>query len=213
MHRPIDDEMLNVRPILEHVWRLLAAKQFGAAEKALVEARADAIAKQDSEAERDILLELIGLYRVMDPPDVGRAEAAATELETLDPSARIKLYMATLLYYGAHDSERALAKSQETMRKAEEEHDYSSKYSSLGLQGLALLDLERLDEATKVLNEIQEIISNGDSFVAGDELSFLERAYAKGISIHQVRQIAASVVPLCKDPVFLRRLRRLSEGS
>lgn len=203
---------METKNLLQLVANLITAKRFTEAENALLRARADATSAQDPQAQQAILLELVDLYRIMEPPDLVKAERLSNEMESLTASASSKLQTAMLLYWASHEPVRALAKLQEAIEKGSQEGDFGTVYSSLCLQGLALLDLNRNEEAKKVLAEIRNLIARKKSFVPGDETSFLEEARKKGIDAQSIREIASSLIPICRDPSFARRLEKLAKA-
>ena len=88
-------------------------------------------------------------------------------------------------------------------------------YQSLGLLGAALLDLHYRDEAIRVLYEIEKMIAARLQIVVGDETLFLERLHAemKEAKIPSTIQgIAKTLAPVCRDPEFAIRLKRLAES-
>lgn len=203
---------METRTMLRLVSECVTEKKFADAEALLTRAKAQAVADHDLNAERLILSELIELYCVMNPPDTTKAERISLEREALDPSSKGKWQTAMLLYWHKHEPEQALAKLTEATVEARNAGDSGVVYSCLALSGLALLDLDRLEDAAQVLEEIEGMVLARKPFVVGDETLFLERARSVGLNLARITQVASSLIPICRDPAVARRLSELHSG-
>jgi hypothetical protein len=105
-----------------------------------------------------------------------------------------------------------LAKPTEAAGEARSAGDSGVVYSCLAPSGLALLDLDRLQSAEQVLEEVEQMVVTRQSFVVGDETLFLERARKVGLDATRITRIASSLMPICRDPAFARRLNELCQG-
>jgi len=135
------------------------------------------------------------------------------ELEQLTRTAYSKLRTAMMFYWCMHDPARSIAKAQEALSAATEEHDSKTLYQSLGLSGLALLDLARTKEAVQILFEIEKVVAARQPIVVGDETLFLERLseHAKDSgTTTAIQRIAKTLWPVCRDPQFAQRRKALA---
>lgn len=205
-------ERMENHNIFDLASNLIRDREFERAERLLLNARDKAIEDLDIEAQHRTLLELIELYCIMEPPKPDRAEKLSLVREQMDQSGQSMLQTAMVLYYSQHDASRTLAKLREAIEKSRAEQDDGTVYSSLSLLGLALLDLDQVEEAAKVLREIKHMVEERESFVVGDETAFLERAQNKGLELDHIRTIASALVPICRNPMFLDRLKALANS-
>lgn len=189
--------------------KLIMQGRYGEAEAILSRAHKQATEANDVEALENIVAHMVHLYCSLDPPDLVRAEKFSREREQVKGSAHNKLQTAMMLYYVASDYERAVHKLRDAIASGRTTDDHRTVYSSLSLLGQALLELQRPAEAVEVLREVEQMISDRKPVVVGDETSFLESVKARGIEVAAAKRIAASLIPICRDPEFVRRLRAL----
>jgi tetratricopeptide (TPR) repeat protein len=153
--------------------RLLLKNQHAKAEEILLNAYNDA--KEDSNSQKldSILGHLVFVYSSSDPPNVSKAERFCFERERNQDTSYNKLQTAKTLYYLYGDYPRAMAKLREAINTGKTEDDQRTVYSSLSLLGQALLELNRTDEVSEVLGEIERMLLDKKPFVVGDETPFL----------------------------------------
>jgi tetratricopeptide (TPR) repeat protein len=160
---------MEISTTLQLAATYIQERNFADAEGVLTTALAKAKSAHDLNAETLIISELIELYRVKEPPDTNAAETLSGERELLVPSAASKWQTAMLLYLHKHEPAQTLARVNEAIADAKRTGDSGVAYSCLALAGLALLDLERIDEADRVLEQIEQVVFARQSFVVGDE--------------------------------------------
>jgi hypothetical protein len=201
---------MDIRKLDETVSVLVKEKQFAQAEALLLEARREAAEKADPDDLDFVLSELVGLCSLMEPPNISRAEEFCLEREAARNTGYNKWQTAMTLYWSAHDCARTITKAREAVQKAMEEGDTSTTYSALSFLGLALLDLDRTDEAGATLREIEDIVRRRKRIVVGDETLFLERANTRGLQRPTIKSIASILAPVCRDAAFAERLQALA---
>jgi len=201
---------MDIRKLDETVSVLVQEKQFAQAEALLFEARREAAEKADLDALDFVLSELAVLCGLMEPPNISRAEEFCLEREAARNTGYNKWQTAMTLYWSAHDCSRTVTKTREAVQKAMEEGDTGTAYSALSLLGLALLDLERTDEAGATLREIEDMVRQRKRIVVGDETLFLERANTRGLERPTIKSIASILAPVCRDVAFAERLQALA---
>lgn len=201
---------LDIRELDKTVSALIQRKQFAEAEALLVEARREAVEDVDLDTVDYVLSELTELCCVMEPPDITRAAEFCLEREAVRNTSYNKWRTAMMFYWSAHDYSQTVAKAREAVQKAMDEGDTKTAYSALSLLGLALLELDRTDEATATLGKIEDMVRQRKSLVVGDETLFLERANARGLERTTIRRIAKVLAPVCRDATFAGRLQALS---
>lgn len=197
------------------IMKLLAARQFDVVEQELNRAKLRASEEGDNSTLEQVLSSLVELYCSMHPPDLAKAESYSLERERISGTGYAKLQTAQVLYWAVHDADRTVLKVQEAIEAANREHDDKTVYQSLGLLGLALLDLHKADEVRQVLNEIERMVSAKRRIVVGDEAVFLERLFAQTTEMgirESIRRIAAVLSPLCHETQFKNRLAMLANG-
>ena len=201
---------MDIRELADTVDALIRRKQFAQADALLSEARKEAADKADLDTLDFVLSELAVLCRLMEPPDIVRAEEFCLEREAARNTGYNKWQTAMMLYWSAHDCSRTVTKAREAVQKAGEEGDTKTAYSALSLLGLALLELDRTDEASVTLREIEDMVRQRRPIVAGDETLFLERANTRGLERQTIKSIAIILAPVCRDAAFAKRLQALS---
>lgn len=201
---------MDIRQLEKAVNALIQRRQFSEAETLLLEARRQAVEQADLDALEFVLSELTELCCVMEPPDIIRAAEFSLEREAVRNTGHNKWQSAMMFYWSAHNYPQAVAKAQEAVQKAMDERDTSTAYSALSLLGLALLELDRTDEAIAILSKIEDMVQERKSLVVGDETLFLERANARGLERPTIRRIARVLAPVCRDAAFASRLQALS---
>jgi len=188
---------------------LVAARQFQNAETALQRLRQ----KESEPSNLDLLLlELVQLYCLMEPPDFAKAEACCLEREHVIQTARSKYATAMMYYWSMHDVARTLEKLPQVIEQAIRGGDDSTLYSAFSLKGLALLDIGRLNEATAVLDEIVAMVQRRSRVVVGDETLFFERLSKASVAPETrttIRELARTLSPMCRDLSFVARLDAL----
>lgn len=204
---------LDVRDLIERASNLIRDKDFGSAEALLTEARQRATSVGDPQAQGLILSELIELYCLTEPARLREAERLALERENLMGDASSMLQTAMLFCHSLHDYSRTATKLRETIDKAAAEGDIRTAYTSLGLLGHALLQLDRKSEAVVVLKEIEQMVLANKAVVVGDETLFLEGARAQGLEVPTIKRLASTLAPLCRDPEFRGRLKALANNA
>jgi hypothetical protein len=146
----------------------------------------------------------------MEPPDIARAEELCLEREAVRNTGYNKWQTAMTLYWTVHDCSRTVTKSREAVQKAMEEGDTKTAYSALSLLGLALLELDRTDEAGVTLGEIGDMVRKRRRIVVGDETLFLARANTRGLERPTIKSIASILAAVCRDAAFAERLQALA---
>lgn len=193
---------------------LIQGQEFSLAETELLQAKSQAFNANDRDQLDHVLSWLVTLYLRKQPPDLVKAELCCLERERVLGTADAKLQYAMTLYWSLDDPARTVAKAKEAIATGLEEGDDKTVYQSLGLLGVALLDLHDRDEAIRVLYEIEKMIAARLRIVVGDETLFLERLHAE-TKDEQVKStiqgIAKTLAPVCRDPEFTTRLKRLAE--
>jgi|HubBroStandDraft_6_1064221.scaffolds.fasta_scaffold444871_1 hypothetical protein len=201
---------MDIRKLDETVSVLIRRKQYAQADALLSEARREAVERADPDALDFVVSELAGLCGQMEPPDVARAEEFCLEREAARNTGYNKWQTAMTLYWNVHDCSRTVTKSREAVQKAMEEEDTKTAYSALSLLGLALLELDRTDEAGVTLREIGDMVRQRKRIVVGDETLFLERANTRGLERPTIKSIASILAPVCRDAAFAERLQALA---
>lgn len=201
---------MDIRELVETVDALIQSRQFAKTEAVLLEAHKRAVEEADLDTVDFVLSELTHLCCVMEPPDITRAVEFCLEREAVRNTGYTKWQTAMVFYWSAHNHSQTAAKAQEAVQKAIDEGDTETAYSALSLLGLALLDLDRTDEAIAILAKIEDMVRERKSLVVGDETLFLERANARGLERPTIRRIAKVLAPVCRDASFASRLQALS---
>jgi hypothetical protein len=114
-----------------------------------------------------------------------------------------------VLYHVARQPSRAAEKLARVIESGRSEGDLSTVYSALALMGQSYLDLDRITEASKVLKDLETMLSNGCPVVIGDETTFLERALAREIDRPKIHRVATIALSRCRDAGFKARLGAL----
>jgi len=143
-----------------------------------------------------------------------KAESYCLERERITGTGYAKLQYAMTLYWAMDEPTRTVTKAREAIAVSRQERDDKTAYHAFGLLGLALLDVHQDDEAVRVLDEIHKMVAARLRIVVGDETLFLERlrAQTKDVkTIATIQGIAKTLSPVCRDPQFSARLRKLAE--
>lgn len=193
----------------EMIEKLVVERQHEKAEKFLLHEYNMAESIGDKPALDAILAQLVFVYATDDPPNIAEGKRCCLSREKNRNTAYNMLQTGMFLFYPGRDYSGVVAKMREAIAKGKEE-DTRTVYASLCLLGRALLELDRLDEATDVLMEIEKMRLDAKPFVVGDETVFLESAFNRGLEVKSVKRIAAALAPLCRDPEFRRRLQTLA---
>ena len=201
---------MDIRELDDAVSALIRRKKYAEAEALLQEARREAVEKADLDTADFVLSELTALCCQMEPPEIARAIEFCKERETIRNTGYNKWQTAMMLYWSAHNYSQTVAKAREAVQKSLDEADTKTAYSALSLLGLALLELDRADEAAAVLANIEDMVQQRKSLVVGDETLFLERANVRGLDRPTIRRIATILGPVCRDVTFAKRLQALS---
>lgn len=201
---------MDIRELNEAASALIQRKKFAEAEALLLGARREAVEKVDLDTVDFVLSELTALCCQMEPTDITRAAEFCLEREAARNTGYNKWQTAMMLYWSAHNYSQTVTKAREAVQKATEEGDTKTTYSALSLLGLALLELDRTDEASAILGKIEDMVRQRKSLVVGDETLFLERANARGLERPTIRRIANTLAPVCRDATFASRLQALS---
>jgi len=167
----------------------------------------------DHQALDYVLSLLVTLSSVKQPPDLSKAEAYCLERERVIGTGYAKAQYAMTLYWAMDDPGRTVTQAREAIAVSRHEDDDKSVYHSFGLLGLALLDLHQNDKSIRVLNEIHKMVAERRRIVVGDETLFLERLRAQTTdlkTIATIQEIARTLSPVCRDPEFSARLRKLT---
>lgn len=201
---------MDIRELVGTVDALIQSRQFAEAETVLLEAHKRAVEEADLDTVDFVLSELTALCCLMEPPDIVKAAEFCLEREAARNTGYNKWQPAMMFYWSAHNYPQTVAKAQEAVQKAKDEGDAKTAYSALSLLGLALLELDRTDEAIAILGKIEDMVRERKSLVVGDETLFLERAIARGLERPTIRRIAKVLAPVCRDAEFAGRLHALS---
>jgi len=201
---------MDLHELERRVWKLIDARQFYIAEAELHQARLKASNDKDPNVLGNVLSLLVELYRSMEPPDLAKAESQCLELEQVSGTGYAKLQTAMMLYWSMDSPSRTVAKAQDAITQASRERDDKTVYQSYGLLGLALLDLHQVEDAVRVLGEIERMVTARQRIVVGDETPFLERLLAQAREPKTrttIQRIAKILWPVCREAAFAVRLR------
>ena len=199
----------------QRIMELIRRQEFSLAETELHQAKLQAFNANDHNQLEHVLSWLLTLYLRKQPPDLVKAELYCLERERVAGTAYAKLQYAMTLYWSLDDPARTVTKAREAIATGREEGDDKTVYQSLGLLGVALLDLHYRDEAIRVLYEIEKMIAARLRIVVGDETLFLERLQAETEEAQitsTIQGIAKTLAPVCREPEFAIRLKRLAES-
>jgi hypothetical protein len=199
----------------ERIMELIDGEKFDAAEAELHEAKLQASNAADHEALNHVLSLLVTLFSVKQPPDLSKAEAYCLERDRVIGTGYAKAQYAMTLYWAMDAPDRAVAKAREAIAASKHEGDDRTVYQSLGLLGLALLDLHQDHEAVQVLDEIHKMVAERRRIVVGDETLFLERLRAQTIdmgTITMIQGLAKTLSPFSRDTAFKARLEKLADA-
>jgi hypothetical protein len=202
---------MDIEKLNKTVSVLIRRRQYVQAEAILSEARRSAAAKADVDALDFVLSEFVGLCGQMEPPDLVRAVEFCLERETVRNTGYNKWQTAMTLYWTVRECIRTVTKSREAVQQAMGEGDTKTAYSALCLEGLALLELDRFDEARATLSEVAEMVRQRRRIVVGDETLFLERAATQGLERETIKNLASILAPVCRDAAFAERLQALAK--
>src|SRR3984957_15208599 len=204
---------MDIQKLDKTVDALIRTKQFAEAEAILSEARQEATDSADPNALDWVLSHFVFLCWAKEPPDVLRAKQFCLEREAAREPAYNKYRTARTYYWPANDHPRTVMKAREAVEKATDEGDTNTRYSALSLLGLALLDLDRSEEAGATLIEIYEMVRQRQRIVVGDETLFLERAHTGGLDRSILKSTAPPLAPVCRDKAFAERLPSLAREN
>ena len=143
----------------QRIMELIHGQEFSLAESELHQAKLQAFSSNDHNQLDHVLSWLVTLNLRKQPPDLEKAELYCLERERVTSTGYAKLQYAMTLYWSLDDPERTVAKAKEALAIGREERDDKTVYQSLGLLGVALLDLHHRDEAIRVLYEIEKMSS------------------------------------------------------
>jgi hypothetical protein len=197
----------------ERIMELIDREKFDAAEVELHQAKLQASDAADHQALDHVLSLLVTLSSAKRPPDLSKAEAYCLEREQVIGTGYAKAQYAMTLYWTMDDPVRTVTKAREAIAASRHENDDKTVYQSFGLLGLALLALHQDDESIRVLDEIHKMVAERRRIVVGDETLFLERlrAQTKDVkTIATIQKIAKTLSPVCRDPEFTARLKKLA---
>ncbi|MBZ5613681.1 MAG: hypothetical protein LAO23_06705 [Acidobacteriia bacterium] len=193
--------------------KLIDSEKFDVAESELQKAKSRLSAAADRDALDHVLSLLVTLNLSKEPSNLAKAESYCAEREQSIGTGYAKLQYAMTIYWSLDDPSRAVAKAREAVAKGREEGDDRTVYQSLGLLGLALLDLHENDQARNVLEDIGKMVAARVRIVVGDETLFLERFHAltedQRIKV-TIQQIAQQLAAVCRDAEFRARLKTLA---
>jgi hypothetical protein len=192
---------------------LMNERRFLDAEQLLLHAQTRAEEKGITSEQELVISELISLYCVGEPKRLSKAEELCAKREDIKKDAASRLQTAMLFYYSMHDYERTVAKTRDAIVLGRSSEDSATTYTSLSLLGLSLLELNRVEEASLALDEIETIASGMKGFVVGDETSFLEALSGRGLARERVSKLASVLAARCRNPVFRERLLTLSRSE
>jgi hypothetical protein len=197
----------------ERIMELIDSGKFDAAEVELHQAKLQASNAADHQALDHVLSLLVTLSSVKRPPDLSKAEAYCLEREQVIGTGYAKAEYAMTLYWTMDDPARTVTKAREAIAASRHENDDKTVYQLFGLLGLALLDLHQDEESIRVLDEIHKMVAERRRIVVGDETLFLERlrVQTKDVrTISTIQKIATTLSPVCRDPEFTARLKKLA---
>jgi hypothetical protein len=200
--------MVDAKKVIEAVSKLVREKHFAEAKRLLLEALGGA--SGDPQTEELLLVELIELDCLTEPPNLQEAEEFALRREQLRGDAYGKLQSACLLYRNERSPAVLVSKLREAIELGRVQNDPKTVYTSLALLGKTFLDQGNTPEALATLDEIERMAAAKERFVVGDETWFLESLRARGLESDRVARLAKSLAPLCRDPAFKKRLEALA---
>jgi hypothetical protein len=205
---------MDIQKLDERIMELIDSAKFEDAERELHERKSDLSGAGADRLVLDHVLSLLVTVNLnKEPRDLAKAESYCLEREQTIGSGYAKLQYAMTLYWSMDDPERTVAKAREAIAKGREESDDKTVYQSLGLLGLALLDLHENDKAIEILDEIGRMVAARLKIVVGDETLFLERLRARTEDPKaktKIHDIAKQLAPVCRDPEFAARLKTLA---
>jgi hypothetical protein len=152
---------------------------------------------------------LAQFYSMPEAEDRSKAEQFFLEREDLSPEAHAKLQTATFYFYVLRDFSKTIEKVNEIgIRPAPRASP--SYYSGLALKGQALIELNRIEEAAQVLDEMQTLIQPSDAPLPyGDEINFLERAISDPALEAKSRTVLVSIIPRMRSQEYREKAKQL----
>ncbi len=159
--------------------KLLVTRQFADAEQELLRAKTKASEEGDQQVLPQVLSSLGHLYCAMAAIQLNKAESCFVEAEKITGTAEAKTSTAMMLYWSQRDPVRALAKAKEAIKAAADQSDERFLYQSLGIAGVAQVDLNDLTGAMETFKAVEDMVNRRCGIVVGDETLFLERLSAR----------------------------------
>ncbi len=152
---------------------------------------------------------LTQFYSMPEVEDRGKAERFSLEREEISPGTYAKLQTAAFYFYIKRDFSKTIDKINE-MRNISGLQNQPSYYSGLGLKGQALLDLNRIEEASQVLDEMHAMIQPSDARLPyGDEINFLVSAISIPALKAKCRSILVLIIPRIRSQEYVEKAKKL----
>ena len=159
-----------------------------------------------------VISSLAQFYSMPEVEDCSKAEQFFLEREELSPEASAKLQTATFYFYVLRDFAKTIQKVNE-IGVLPAPRASPSYCSELVLKGQALLELNRIEEAAQVLDEMQVLIEPTDARpLYGDEINFLERAISHPALEAKSRTLLVGIVPRIRSREYAERSKQLIDS-
>ena len=203
--------MFNAALFDAEIDKLLQQGKTQEAEKRLLRAYLDLKEAGGVDNFEYVISRLASYYSMPDSEDLKKAESYFLEREAVSCSAYAKTQTAMFYFYIAQEPQKTIAKVDEIRDR---KGDVSSYYTSLALKGHALLKLEMIAEANKVLTELLILISATPSGLPlGDEMNLLEAAMEKSLLASNVREILKLILPKIRTKEYRARAEALLKSE
>ena len=146
------------------------------AEERLLKAYSELKAADSAEDLEYVISQLAHFYSTPGAENLEKAEAYFLESELALPGSGTKYQTAMFYFYVLGDFPKTITKVNE-IEGVQDLGDRASYYSALTLKGQALIRLEKVDAADKVLEEVLSLIkTNPLNLPYGDEINLLQVA-------------------------------------
>jgi hypothetical protein len=201
--------MLNWLQIEARNHELTKAKQLNEAETFLLRCYEELKLTDQTEDLEYVIGALAHFYSMPETEDRGRAERFFLEREGLSGDLHSKLETATFYFYVLRDFSKTVEKVKE-MGVVHGAHSSPSYYSALSLMGQALLELNRIEEADRILKEMYVMVQSDETHLPyGDEINFLEHASLHPALASKCRLVAVDILPRIRSKEYAKRAQRL----
>jgi hypothetical protein len=186
-------------------------KKYDDAERFMLERYAQVKANGTPTELRDILDQAAMFYRLPFKRNLAMAEHYYHEMEAIFPGWETDLRVTSFYFYRLRDFAKTIDRvTAMAARKDSDKEPVQFLYSALSLKGLALIYLNRFEEAVLVLRELDRIISSTPNQVPyGDEFNFLSAMMDANIDPKGCKDLAAVIVNRVRDKEFKDKYRAI----